>query len=219
MKRSLLYLWLTLTLIYAVFYLWHTPLRGPLTSHEIESNLAKMEMGDGVNGTITPELVRFFETDDGQSFYMFILNNFSEEANYPDGLYPEIKTGAEAAALYNQFVAAALIRRGSYPFFATQKIESIVNTLDEDAEFFEAATIVRYRSRRDFLELVTSDGFIEAEVHKWASLENTVVSPSSRLFLLDMSGVLQLILLVIGSMGTIVIALRSERKLSDLAKV
>ncbi len=211
MRRSLLIFWAVLAVGYTGFYLWHTPLRPPLTEAEVDEALADMEIGDGTNGTITPEFVEFFKSDDGQSFYMFNLNDFSEDANYPEGLYPEITTGAEAAARYGELVTPELFRRASYPYFGARKIVTGINTLDDDAAFFQASTIVRYRSRRDFLDMVTSDNFEVAEVHKWASLDETVVTPSAPLFATDLSATVLLVLVAVGAVASTVVALLPSR--------
>lgn len=61
--------------------------------------------------------------------------------------------------------------------------------------------------------MVTSEGFEEAEINKWASLTDTVVSPSNRLLMLDLSTIVNLIVLLIGSLGSVGIALFGSRRL------
>ena len=66
-----------------------------------------------------------------------------------------------------------------------------------DEDFFEEVGIVRYRSRRDMLQMTNSPDFIKAEPHKWASMEKTVVVPTKKLLMLDLGVLVPLALFLI----------------------
>ncbi|MCP4422561.1 MAG: hypothetical protein GY805_38615, partial [Chloroflexi bacterium] len=59
--------------------------------------------------------------------------------------------------------------------------------------------IVRYRSRRDMLEMAASPPFQAAEPHKWASMEKTVVVPTRKILLLDPTVIVPALLLLVGA--------------------
>ena len=79
----------------------------------------------------------------------------------------------------------------------------ICSAAGEGTDFFEEVGIVRYRSRRDLLEMATSPTFQAAEPHKWASMEKTVVVPTRKLILLDPTIVVPSLLLLIATIGKI----------------
>jgi len=114
---------------------------------------------------------------------------------YPGGIHPEVKTGQEANALYTKAVIKELLKRGSYPVFVSRKISNLINA-GEGTDFFEEVGIVRYRSRRDMLEMASSPSFQAAEPHKWASMEKTVVVPTRKILLLDPSIIVPALLLL-----------------------
>lgn len=95
-----------------------------------------------------------------------------------------MKTGEDAAKLYNRAVIRELIKRGSYPVFYSRKMVNLLSEGDR-TDFFEHVGIVRYRSRRDLLNMVESPIYEECIKHKWASLEKTVAVPTRRVMMTD----------------------------------
>ena len=56
----------------------------------------------------------------------------------------------------------------------------------EGTDFFEQVGIVRSRSRRDFINMATDPVLREFGVHKFASMDKTVVVPTKGLISLDL---------------------------------
>lgn len=174
--------------LYALFLLWQSRwFSRPLTGVEVDAYLEKL----ATNGkeqesadTDQASFRAFLLADDGKPFYMVNLMQYRKQAHYPDGSYPEVETGHEANALYTKAVVKELLKRGSYPVFLSRKLANLYSA-GEGTDFFEEVGIVRYRSRRDMLEMATSPSFQSAEPHKWASMEKTVVVPTRKLILLD----------------------------------
>ena len=131
---------------------------------------------------------------------MVNLMQYRKQALYPNGSYPEVKTGREANALYSEAVVKELLKRGSYPVFLSRKQANLYNA-GEGTDFFEEVGIVRYRSRRDMLEMASSPSFQSAEPHKWASLEKTVVVPTRKLLLLDPTVIVPALLFFAAAIG------------------
>ncbi|MEM9912790.1 MAG: hypothetical protein AAF922_18680 [Pseudomonadota bacterium] len=162
------------------FYVWHTPLRGPLTDAEID---AFMQTQAEVVGTTWADEVAFEEflrNDDGRPFVMINLMEYQEIAQYPDGTASDgAMTGKQAGSLYGQAVLPQLLIRGSYPVARADRHNTIINSVGQTAGEFDSFAMVRYRSRRDLIDMLSSDAFRIANDHKWASLENTLVAPSN----------------------------------------
>ena len=185
--------------LYGGFLLWQNRwFSDPLTEAEVDDYLDRADRG--ASKALTEEeranFRNFLVADDGKPFYMVNLMEYRKEAVYEDGLFPDVKTGAEANELYGKAVIKELLKRGSYPVFLSKKIGNFLNA-GAETDFFEEVGIVRYRSRRDLLEMITSADFVSAEPHKWASMKNTVVVPSRKVILLDPSVIVPLILLIL----------------------
>lgn len=132
---------------------------------------------------------------------MVNLMKYRQKALYPDGMYPEVKTGQQANALYSKAVIKELFKRGSYPVFLSRKIANLL-TPGGDYDFFEEVGIVRYRSRRDMFNMTASPSFMKAEPHKWASMEKTVVVPTKKMILLDLNLIVPILFLLIWAIAT-----------------
>ena len=197
MRRKVLF-----SALYGLFLLWQNRwFSKPLTSAEIDSYLAKLQADDSEKETADMDETSFhafLKADDGKPFYMVNLMKYREKAHYPDGLHPNVKTGQQANALYGKAVVKELLKRGSYPVFLSRKLATLYHA-GEGTDFFEEVGIVRYRSRRDLLEMATSEKFRSAEPHKWASMENTVVVPTRKFILLDPTVIVPAFLLLIAT--------------------
>ena len=107
----------------------------------------------------------FLEADDGQPFYTVNLYEYYAEANYSD-TSDEPVTGREAYDRFSQVMLKLLARHGSHPIFASDWVAP------EAANSWHRIVIVRYRSRRDIIDIFASDEFAEASADKWAALKN-----------------------------------------------
>ncbi|MEM9633931.1 MAG: hypothetical protein AAGA50_21550 [Pseudomonadota bacterium] len=187
MKRTA-YVLAPLLLALAGFYAWHMPMRGPLTDVEIDRFLANQAETGGSVWTDEEAFETFLREDDGHPFVMINLMELRDVANYSEGSVAEARTGADAEAAYGRAVILLLLQRGSYPVARADRSHTIINSLGQSAAEFDSFAMVRYRSRRDLIDMLGSDAFIEAGVDKWASLENTLVAPASRLSSFNLIG-------------------------------
>lgn len=196
MKRTTILL-TSLLLALVAFYAWHTPWRGPLTDAEIDAFLANQAETGGMDWTDTEAFEAFLRNDDGRPFVMINLMEVRETAEYLEGqLSGADTTGAEAAAIYGQAVLPLLLKRGSYPVARATRYNTIINSVGQSAGDFDSFAMVRYRSRRDLIDMLSSDAFVAAEVHKWASLENTLVAPANNMMSFKIIGFAPLIILI-----------------------
>lgn len=171
---------ISLLIVLAAFYAWHTPLRGALTDAEVDAFMATPAANAGTGWSDETAFEAFLRADDGRPFVMINLMEYRETAEYPEGTTQDAElTGKQADRLYGQAVLPQLLLRGSYPVARATRYNTIINSVGETAGEFEAFAMVRYRSRRDLIDMLSSDAFLDANIHKWASLENTLVAPSS----------------------------------------
>jgi len=146
------------------FSYWYDWGAAKLSPAEVSSYMEKLEQRPQVfqkPGALA-ELRQFLLEDDGQAFYTVNLYKYFDVARYSEGV--SSLTGREA---YDKFAAIMIplqLARGSHPIFGT-------NWMSENSSGWDRLVIVRYRSRRDIVDMFASDGFLEASLHKWAALE------------------------------------------------
>lgn len=174
-------------LLYALFHLWYGGTGSPMAPSEAQELVDRIEArARAANAdAYDAELIRSFrvlaERDDGGEFYMLNLMRFREKAQYPPSL--ATKYGAdvrEAARRYNEAVVPALLRRASLPVLLGEYAGPFIPA--SGAERWDQVGIVRYRSRRDMLEMALALARSGDGVHKRASIEHTVVFPVEPVF-------------------------------------
>lgn len=181
--------WLAAAALYLLFMAWHQPwLVAPLTPAEVDRAFSGPLGSAKIPDDEKQRLKAFFASDDGRSFYNLNLMKFKARADYPDGVKrPGIETGSDANDAYTRSVVPLLFKRGSYPVFASSKIANLLMTADPGADFFDEVGIVRYRSRRDMLEMILHPDYALGAPHKFASLDKNVALPTRALVAMDAS--------------------------------
>ncbi len=198
--RAVTCLWIILAGTYCLFLAWHSSFQGPLTRAELAGYMARLSDED-LTGIEDPR--SFFQSDDGREFYMFNMLEFRGG---------EERTSALAAdKAYGEAILPLLLARGSYPVMVTDRIATFLNQTDDAAiGQFDRIALVRYRSRRDLLDMITSDDFNNIVHHKWASLERTIVAPTQRRLGVGPATLVPLVLVLLGLSATLVLARTSR---------
>lgn len=200
MRSVRLWVWCVPLILYAVFWLWYTPLSGPMTQNEIDAAVASLE-GDGASPEAIERLRAFFEEDDGGSFVM--VNIVDLEKN-PEEL-PATGPGATADDLlahYMEYMWPALFSRASHPLYAGQAVGQTMDVVGiNGAEQWGSGALMRYRSRRDMWEISSHPSFNDRHGYKIAALEKTIAFPvSTQLSLGDPRLILFLLMITVLSL-------------------
>jgi hypothetical protein len=112
--------------------------------------------------------------DDGREFVMVNLIRFRTKAVYPPGWdYGDDPHAADTR--YNRAVVPLLPKRACIPVFLGRSAGRFL--APEGTAPWDCVALVRYRSRRDFLELCADLAKDRADIHKWAAIETTQVFP------------------------------------------
>lgn len=191
-RRTRLALWLVPALLYGVFWYWYTPTGGPLTAAEMEHFTAAVA---GTDPERIARLRRFMEEDTGRGFVMV---NLLDMAAAPPTL-PATGPGAAAADLmdhYMEHMYGELWRRASHPVFFGVAIAPALDIAGiAGAEAWTQVGLVRYRSRRDMLEIAADPRFGDRHEYKIAALDKTIAVPvEPRLHLADLRLLVALLL-------------------------
>lgn len=187
-------LWIGLAIVYAALIAWHQPLRGPLSEAEVRAAFGgQYEQMLQNEAAQARAFLDFFLTDDGRPFFMVNLNALPEQT-------PDVE---DAARQYGSFMMLQLLPRASYPVMSTDVIAGLTNSLGVDLTPFDRLVVVRYRSRRDFLEIVATSAFRQEVGNKGASLDGWYSAPSTIGPTLSFPVVTLCFLMLIGLMGTL----------------
>ena len=169
-------IWLLPALLFALFLFWYTPSGGPLSEVEVDNFIVKMEE----NGS-SPEAIamirQFGEEDTGKHFIMINNIDYNETPGNVAGAAP----GENAQQLMDRYIGhmiPAMLSRGSHPVMMGPAAYRSIDVIGVDGvEIWDMGGLVRYRSRRDFLEIVTDPVFSGKHHFKAAALEKTIAFP------------------------------------------
>ena len=199
-------IWISLLVIYAGFFLWYTVIGGKLDKEEIEFFLEKLEERTSANSA-DPEtynsqknlIKRFMEEDTGRQFLMVNNIDMDDDPEDVEGAEP----GESAERLldrYMEHMYAQLLKRACHPVFAGNAVHPSMDLVGiEGAEIWDRAALMRYKSRRAFMEVVTHPNMGSKHAFKVAAMEKTIAYPvETVLYLGDPRFLLALILIILG---------------------
>jgi hypothetical protein len=166
-------------LVYLAFLFWYGGRSKPLSLAEVESLLAEMKRRAGKQAEVdeSPLLQQFREltkNDDGREYYMVNLLKYRKKALYSEGsTFGDDPLAANNR--YNRAIVPLLLKHGGHPVFLGQVQGRFLHPYGADD--WDQVGIVRYRSRRDMLNMAVEISGLGVDVHKWAALEKTQVFP------------------------------------------
>jgi hypothetical protein len=187
--------WALPAILYVAFFAWYTDLGGPLTPEETEAYLERMTSEHWSPAMV--DLVRQFASEDtGRQFLMLNAVDYNENPPDVEGAEP----GEDATRLmgrYMEHMLPALLSRASHPVFMGLAVSQAMDIVGiEGAENWDFGAMMRYRSRRTMLDIVTNPKFAGNHDFKLAALDKTIAYPiEPRLYLGDLRLILGLILL------------------------
>ena len=199
-------IWVSLLVIYVGFFLWYTNIGGKLDKEEIEFFLEKFEENASANSA-DPEtynsqknlIKRFMEEDTGRQFLMVNNIDMDDDPEDVEGAEP----GESAERLldrYMEHMYAQLLKRACHPVFAGNAVHPSMDLVGiEGAEIWDQAALMRYKSRRAFMEVVTHPNMGSKHAFKVAAMEKTIAYPvETVIYLSDPRLLLALILIILG---------------------
>jgi hypothetical protein len=172
------WLWLILVLIYGAFFSWYTSFGGPLTDEEIAHYTALLEQNAATQGPRDQALLRrFMEQDTGDDFVMVNLIDMYDTPLAVDGVEPG-ESSPEVLAKYMAFMYPELFSRASHPIWVGTPAANAMDLMNAPGmERWDQLAGMRYRSRRDLLEIASNPDFRGSHDFKIAALEKTIAVP------------------------------------------
>jgi hypothetical protein len=168
-------IWGAALIIYALFWSWYVGLRKKVTAQEVEE---VMQLFVGIENFTSKQIeaVRhFLSNDDGKDFVMVNLLHLKHPA-------AESMKKLEA---YQKVFLGALLRKAGHPvMIARAAASNLENVSCDHADDWTAAGMIRYRSRRDLMEMLPSTIGSAHHGLKLDALEKTLAFPASNWFIL-----------------------------------
>lgn len=200
--------WLILGSVYIVFFFWYTDIEGALSQEEIQGFLNKHEQNI-IDNRSSPNLEelqlrmdflrRFMEEDSGRQFIM--VNNIEMD---PDpGDVPGANSGESADELlarYMEHMWPNLLKRASHPIFGGNAIWQSMDLVGiEGAETWDQMALMRYKSRRAFMEIITHPNMMDRHDFKVAAMQKTIAYPVEPFaYFSDLRIILGMLMVIIG---------------------
>lgn len=193
-------IWVPISFIYILFFLWYTNLSGPLTDQEIETYKKIYEKSDSErrDSEQWKKAFKFMREDDGKDFYMvnFLDSNEAPRTMEATG---EGATSLELQAHYMEYMWPQLLKRASHPVFFAYVLNPALDIVAaQGMEEWDIVAIFRYRSRRDLFEIGMNPVFEERHEYKVEALDKTIAIPVETPFITDLRFVLFVFLLFVG---------------------
>jgi hypothetical protein len=206
-------IWILVLILYALFSLWYFNWSGPITASEIESYMAAFHNAEGNKHTDAQIFRTFIEQDDGDEFVMLNLVQLHDG----DVVHPVSGGPVKPSQLIGEYFvpfSLALLKRGGHPVFQARTLGGNIDSWNAESNVgFGVTAMMRYRSRRDLVELVIDPAFADAHIYKLAAIERTISYPTQIMFSTNLRPpvVVLLMLVLLGSLAQNLIGVLRRR--------
>ncbi len=158
--------------LYLAFLSWYDGWgMDPLTAEEIDKLVGEAEAQDS-NPEELKNLRQLLKDDDGEEFFMLNLNRYEYSEN-------EVQKGVPVAyQKYGQAVMPMILKRAGHPIYVGEISDYLVGG-DLKERGWHEIILVRYRSRQDFINMITSDEYLIAAKHRYVGIEYAEVIPTN----------------------------------------
>jgi len=143
----------------------------PFTAEEIDRLVGEAEAQDTDQEELK-NLRQLLKNDDGEEFFMLNLNRYEYAEN-------EVPQGVPVAyQKYGEAVMPMILKRAGHPIYLGEISDYLVGGDIKEGSWQEII-LVRYRSRQDFVNMVTSDEYLIAAKHRYVGIEYAEVIPTN----------------------------------------
>ena len=157
--------------LYLAFLSWYDGWgMDPFTAEEIDTLVGEAEAQD-TDPEELKNLRQLLKDDDGEEFFMLNLNRYEYAEN-------EVQQGVPVAyQKYGQAVMPMILKRAGHPIYIGEISDYPVGGIKEGS--WQEIILVRYRSRQDFVNMVTSIEYLKAAKHRYVGIEYAEVIPTN----------------------------------------
>lgn len=171
---------LVLLAFFLVFWGWQNPgaIQGKLSQQEIDRYLAavhNLHVPASDKAQAENRLRAWMEADDGKPFYNLNLMRYYPELQRFPGSPDFTGTPEQSNAHYEAAIAPMVFKLGVYPTFAGSAQGQNLLGYGQDVDNWSRILVVRYPSRRAFLDLLSDPAYEAVEPYKLMALQLALV--------------------------------------------
>ena len=171
---SAVMIWIIAVLAYVAFWFWYVGFQKKVTPQEVAATMSIFEHDDTWTATQKEHLRNFLLDDDGKDFVMVNLLHLKSPK----------KESLEKLNTYQKIFLGSLLRKAGHPVMIARAASgNVENVACDHADDWSAAGMVRYRSRRDLMNILPATIGSEHHGLKLESLEKTFAFPASPWFM------------------------------------
>jgi len=170
-------IWISAFIVYAIFWLWYVGYRKPLSLTEIDNYLDKLKAINPHGNNDLGDLRHFLENDTGKSFVMVNSVQLKPTPDLVEGVKEGDSSLKTLIAYHKPFMKMMFKRAGIGIFQGRMATKSIDVIGIDNAEDWTISAINRFRSRRDFIEIMITPEFHEKHELKYAALSKSIATP------------------------------------------
>ena len=167
-------IWSLAGLIYALFWWWYVGFKKKVTPAEVDDIMRLFQTHGFGTEKQRGSLRHFFINDDGKDFVMVNLLHLKQP----------IAESREKLTAYQKVFLGALLRKAGHPVMIAHAASgNIENVACDHSDDWGATGMIRYRSRRDLMDILPATIGSEHHHLKLESLEKTFAFPASPWFM------------------------------------
>ena len=188
-----------LSLIYVAFLIWYNGCGRPLSNEEVERYISIIEKRAGgpnaATNSATANLRKFGLEDDGKQFFMVNMAKYNDKPQYEDG--DRGISSEDANKRYAMNTIQLMLMKAGHPYGLFIPLTNLSNINRQDDAYWDNASVVRYRSRRDFFDMVTNPQWAAEYENKVAALRDNPNLPSREILAFPIVPILVLTILLL----------------------
>lgn len=162
-------IWGSAAILYALFWLWYVGLGRKIKPGEIDAIIDLLKSKGEPGEQLLADLRNFFEQDDGKDFVMINLLELKKP----------VRESRVKLAAYQKVFLGNLLKRAGHPVFIASVAGGKIENIGCDDDNWKAAGMVRYRSRRDLMEVLPNTFGSEHHALKLEALQRTFAYPAA----------------------------------------
>ena len=171
---SAVMIWTIAALAYAVFWFWYVGFQKKVTPQEVETTMRVFDHDDSWTSNQQKHLRRFLLDDDGKDFVMVNLLHLKSPK----------KESLEKLNKYQKVFLGSLLRKAGHPIMIARAASgNVENVACDHADDWSAVGMIRYRSRRDLMNILPATIGSKHHGLKLESLEKTFAFPAAPWFM------------------------------------
>ena len=174
-------IWGSAALIYLAFRRWYDGSGKPLTDDEIErfAQIMDERAARGLDKQDPEVIKKFMRDDDGKEFIMVNMVKLNPSPVKHPKTGQDMSVQAVLTEYFKPFMKK-MFRRAGHPVFTSRIVGGYIDAWNTPVDpGWHVASLVRYRSRRDGMELsLANESFNELHEYKIAAIQQTFATPS-----------------------------------------